>query len=104
MDKLRLPKNPKEMMELTEMMKWRFKNHFHDKNPTATEMKKWVWEGKCLPIRKVRGKDTWVYAKNPKRFLEIWNMSLNHYQSLIKNNLKNTLIKVDFKNKKIVGA
>ena len=68
---------------------------------TPEEMKKLVWEGGFLPIRKDRGKDTWVFAKNPKRFLEEWNMSLEHYQSLVEKNLKDTLIEVDFKNKKV---
>ena len=37
MDKLRLPTNPKEMMELVERMRWRLENLFHEKHPTATD-------------------------------------------------------------------
>ena len=59
------------------------------KNPkpryTPKELEDMVWNyGHSFPMRKVRGAGSYQPTKFPKRFLEIYNLTLEEYQIGVK--------------------
>ena len=62
---------------------------YFGKNPkpryTPKELGDMVWNyGQNFPMRKIRGKESYQPIKFPKKFLEIYNLTLEEYQVGVK--------------------